>query len=81
MNTIILGKIKIDGWDGCGFLRTALFECTFTPRFFLNNFAGGCDVNGGDDRPRTTGAARLRSNGGHHCKRFGKINFCHDFEA
>ena len=30
-------------------------------------------MNGGDDRLRTTGAARLRSNDGHHCKRFGKI--------
>ena len=30
-------------------------------------------MNGGDDRPRTTGAARLSSNDGHHCKRFGKI--------
>ena len=32
-------------------------------------------MNGGDDRPMTIGAARLRCgrpNDGHHCKRFGK---------
>ena len=36
---------------------------------------GDNDVNGGDDRPRTIGDARLRCvrlNDGHHCKRFGE---------